>query len=176
MKAARKLLLSVLALTVIFVVKSAYADQITLGDSCSGSLSISGTVNPSVTGSVSSCQATWEQGSTNTIIGNYSIGSGTNFSISSGTNQISGTIDWTGAATVGGVTTVVGTIDVSSVTGFGGEYSVGGVYQIDLTVTAAGGPSSGEIQVPEPASMALVGTGLSLIGLLGRRRRRQLAR
>lgn len=165
------LVLSAVALTVMLGVPSAHADQISLGDSCKGTLTVSGTVNPKVTGPVSGCGATWEQGGVFTTIGTWSIGaSGTGFSLGTGSNTLAGTIDWTNAGLIGGIETIVGTITVSSVTGFNGEIGVGGTYPIDIELNESGGISGGQIPVPEPATLTLLGTGLiAMAGFLRRK-------
>jgi len=161
----RSLLLLVIALAVVLGASSAFADQITLGDSCTGTISVSPTTgsNPTVTGPVSGCNTTFEQGATNTIIGNWSLNTaGTGFAIASdGTNALTGTIDWTNSGLTGSIETIVGTLLVSTVSGFGGEIHSGGTYSIDIeTNGATGGISGGEIEIPEPATLTLLGTGL----------------
>jgi len=179
-------LLTTFAIAGMIGPSTAKADQITLGDSCSGTLSLSLADPISVDGSVSNCAAFWEQGATNSAIGVWGYdGSTTNFTV---TGQgaysawgISGTVNWTGIGIQANCFSgVCGNLTVSSVTGFNGEFTQGGDYFIDLAFKPGGSldgntifglhPSSGEVLVPEPGSLMLFGTGLlSMAGFLRRK-------
>lgn len=168
----RNKLLLVLALTVMLGVPSAYADQISLGDSCTGTLSVVGTVDPTVTGPLTNCRATFELGANTTIVSPWSLSAnGTGFAIGSGSNTLSGTIDWDFAGTAGPITTIVGNLLVGTVTGFDGAYAQGHLYPIDIEIiTRTGYVSGGEIPVPEPGTLTLLGTGLiTMAGFLRRK-------
>ena len=173
--------LAALAVAVVLGASSARADQISLGDSCTGTLSVTPGAPPTVGGSVSNCAATWEQGTPPfNDNGLFSITGGTGFasgSFSDGTSTLSGTINWTNFSG----NTLDGYITVSSATGFNGEFSQGGVYWIDRTFqpgtcSADGNTlygckvSSGEILTPEPGTWTRLGTGLlTMAGFIRRK-------
>lgn len=189
--------LGVLAVAFALGVGSAKADQITLGDSCGpagASVTISGTVNPSVTGSTFVCPDTsiFEATPTSNSIHDlaYTLApSGNTASLDitcggplcSASDSLSGTITWASSGQQGSLDLLVGSLQVSAASGGLTEYSVDGTYEIDLTMagcsTTEGGvtcthPSSGQIPVPEPASMLLFGSGLATIAGVIRRKRR----
>ena len=161
-------ILASLAIAVVLGASSARADQITLGDSCTGTLTVTGTVNPSVTGSVSNCFGQWEQGNTTTNL-TWALASGTNFSAGNGTDTLTGTIDWINAGIIGGVTVLDGVLSVSSVSGFNSAFVAEGTYAVDISLRG-GVVSSGEVLVPEPGTLTLLGTGLlTMAGFLRRK-------
>jgi PEP-CTERM motif len=160
-------LLTALAIVGMIGPSVAKADQISLGDSCIGSLTVS--AGPTVTGSVNTCFGSWEQGGTSTDVSPWSLTNGTDFSIGSGLNTLSGSINWADSLSLGDVTLLVGLLNVGSVTGFNNEFVQGGSYHIDLSLFQ-GRVSSGEVVVPEPGSLMLFGTGLlSMAGFLRRK-------
>jgi hypothetical protein len=103
------------------------------------------------------------------------------FSISAnGGDSLAGTITWTSVDNVASITVLQGYLFVSSLGDagdFNGQYVVGGNYFIDLTLVNGQpcevGPcvvSSGEIPVPEPGTLSLLGMGL--VGMAGYFRRK----
>jgi PEP-CTERM motif len=185
-----KLIAALATIAVVFVlgVPSARAGQITLGDSCSGTLNVTPGAPPTVGGTVTGCGATWESGPGPwSDVGQFSITGGTDLAtgtFTDGTSTISGTINWTNF--VG--STLEGWFTVSTVDGFSGEFTSNGVYWIDLTFKpdlpnspscqADGNTlygcavSGGEIltTVPEPGTLTLLGTGLlTMAGFLRRK-------
>ena len=112
--------LAALAVAVVLGATSARADQISLGDSCSGTFSVTVTNPPTVNANVSGCHGTWEFGATDTSITPWSY-DGTTFSITDGgTNTMSGSIDWT--AFIEGSSTLQGWLTVDTVTGLDSFY------------------------------------------------------
>jgi hypothetical protein len=143
-----------------------------------------------VTGSGFDCPATssFSSGYGNIVGLSYDITPGEIHVFGAG-NDLEGTIVWTysGALTPGGALYLEGWLTVTDVDGFYNEYAVGGVYFIDLTLTGCSGnvteagalnggvttcahPSSGEVPVPEPGTLSLLGMGLvTLAGSLRRK-------
>lgn len=171
-------ILATLAIAVVLGASSARADQITLGDSCTGTLSVTSGTPPIVGGSVSNCHGSWESGAIDVSVSPWGISGGTSLTVTdSGVNTLSGTVNWTSFSG----NTLDGYITVTSVTGFNGGYEQGGVYWIDLTfqpgTCSADGEtlygckvSSGEILTPEPGTLTLLGTGLlTMAGFLRRK-------
>ncbi len=179
--------LCLLALAVVFAMGSAKADQINLGDNtCSGG-PITISAGPTVSGTAFNCSndVTFSSGSGNIGSANsgwtYDPNTGAlSVSLASGADILNGTVTWTqSSGLLGSIDTLLGTVNVSSASGFNGEYASGGVYAIDITfqgcTSGAGGitcadPSSGEVPVPEPGTLTLLGTGL--LGLAGFVRRK----
>ena len=188
MRARVLVLFAAVALALTLGVSSASADQITLGNTnCTGG-PWTITAGPNVTGSMFDCPNTsaFSSGYGNITGLEYSMtpaldGTTTAFHIWGGGNDLTGTIVWTYSTGLlpGGIDVLVGSLTVTSVSGFYNEYAVGGVYFIDLTLAGCQSgqegvlcahPSAGEVPVPEPGTLTLLGMGLvTLAGSLRRK-------
>jgi hypothetical protein len=111
-----------------------------------------------------------------------------NFSFGTGSNILTGTVNWTLVKDNTPNPQFTGVLAVASSTGALTEFLVGGSYVIDYTLIGvsptldyvfdngghtSGSGSSGEIPVPEPATLTLLGTGLFSIAGLARRKMRK---
>jgi hypothetical protein len=188
MRARVLVLFAAVAVALTLGVSSASADQLNLGNDTCGGGSWTVTAGPNVTGSGFSCTNDSSFSSGNGNIGglSYSMtpidGTSAAFHIFGGGNDLTGTIVWTYSTGLlpggGGLDVLEGLLTVTSSSGFYNEYAVGGVYAIDLTLAGCSQsagvvcthPSSGEVPVPEPGTLSLLGMGL--VTVAGRLRRK----
>ena len=184
-----KNLLTGLALaSLVFVLGAvnSMADQINLGDNtCVGGPTTIGS-GLTISGAPTACtnDASLSSSGLGNITGlNWTLtpeGSIAGIEVFGSGNDLLGTLSLTSSTAIGSLDIITGFLTVGSVTGFNNEISVGGVYAFDLTLQGCGAPtdagvtctdpSSGEVPVPEPGTLALFGSGL--FGLAGYVRRK----
>src|SRR6266436_8916654 len=129
------ILISAVILAGNIAISSAKADQITLGDSCTGTLSAT-TVPATWSGSVSSCLGNFEQGNTAVLTDSHwsltnTSSTTASFTFGDAGNLLSGTLNLTNAGLgCNGNGTLCGFLTVSGITGSGplSEFTVGGTY------------------------------------------------
>ena len=160
------------------------ADQLTLSDTCTGSLTAVAGTPGAWGGSVSGCQGSFDSSSSGALIGDstWSLNASTGaFSFGDGSHTITGTMTLGSVLFSGSLALLQGSLDVTGITGGLplSAYNVGGVYNWDMTLNGCTtnvdkvttcSVSSGEVPVPEPGSLALFGSGL--VGLAGYLRRK----
>lgn len=185
--------LAIFSLVMVLGTMNARADQITLSDTCTGSLTVQNGIPGFWSGSLSGCQGSFDSASLGALIGDstWSLNTSTGaFSFGDGSHTLTGTMTLGSVVFSGSLALLQGSLDVTGITGGLplSAYSVGGVYNWDLTLNgcaaSAGeanpGPavlvsqtcsvSTGEIPVPEPGSLALFGSGLIGIASFVRRK------